>query len=592
MLSLQKSSGSLIYICRGNDAMEHRFFKNRSHYSFRKLLLLLVGVTMCFLVVSILIIFLSWQKAAGRYVHDVGEASLKYYRTSLDNSLSDMDAYCNLSLGNNILSSMKQAEDPLTYMKLSDEIGSTLTGLVQLNNAYFAAAIPGSLVREDAIIRSRCASMEECDRLYDALADQIQQMPATQYQTWHWRRLEGRDYLTNIYRFQDSYCAVLLDTQILSYLADEQTSVHLFCEDNSVWISNNSGIQEALSRKKPEDSTLRLNGKQVMVLTVPAAEGDFSVGMLIGASTTLFWWDLLQPGILLLALLSAVCLMFVWFFHQLTAFFTTLNTACIDIASGNLDTRITRKASMEEEVKLYRAFNYMTRQIKELRISLYEQELATQKSKTRFLRMQIKSHFFVNCLNVIHSLAMVGNMELIQEFTLCLSDYFRYLGSGFSDTVSFGSEMAHLRNYIKLNEIRYPGRIHVEYAIDLETSTFEIIPMIPQTIVENIFKHAMKSNTQVQIHIQAYSAEENGIDGMCLVIRDDGPGFTEEQLRLLNSPNSAEAAPGQGTGIRNTKARMELYYHGTSGIRFENAPDHGAIVKLFFPRTEEQEAAL
>ena len=189
--------------------------------------------------------------------------------------------------------------------------------------------------------------------------------------------------------------------------------------------------------------------------------------------------------------------------RHLFGLFSTLNQACLRISSGDLSTPITQRSHFVEESKIYSSFNDMMQQIEDLRITLYEQKLASQQAKLQFLRLQIKSHFFVNCLNVIHSLAMVGNDALIQEFTLCLSDYFRYLGSGFSDTVRFGREPSHLQNYIKIHQIRYSDRIFCQCRIAPELEDFEMLPMVPQTIVENIFKHVLGVQREIQSTIHA-----------------------------------------------------------------------------------------
>lgn len=125
---------------------------------------------------------------------------------------------------------------------------------------------------------------------------------------------------------------------------------------------------------------------------------------------------------------------------------------------------------------------------------------------------------------------MVGNDALIQEFTLCLSDYFRYLGSGFSDTVRFGRGPSHLQNYIKIHQIRYPDRIFCQCRIAPELEDFEMLPMVPQTIVENIFKHVLGVQREIQITIHARPGSHASCNGMWLSIGGAaGSGTSETQ---------------------------------------------------------------
>lgn len=555
--------------------------------SFRTVAILLIVVAVCFFLVSVFTIFFSSRHVGNQYLRDVGDATLRYYQSSLDSTLNAIDDYCQVNLGNNIVASMCQTDDPLEQKNLQDEIGSKLSTLLQTyNGVYLAASIPTGHINADDVlctIRSHCRSMAEVQILFAALVEQLGQ---TTYSSWHWCKLGEEFYLMNVYSYNDSYCVVVLNTEILSYLADAENNLQLFCMDNGVYISNHPEVQTALSAHAGD--TLRLAEQELMVLSSPSQAGDFSVGMLLGATSSTLKTVLMRSGVFLLLFLAVICLMFSAFLHKLSGFFSTMHTACDQIAEGDLDTRITQRGQLAEEIQLYDSFNFMMQQIKDLRINLYEQELSAQRSKMDFLQVQIKSHFFVNCLNIIHSLAMVENTALIQEFALCLVDYFRYLGSGFSDTVSFGSELSHLRNYIKIHKIRYPDRVYCDYSIAAEVADFDIPPMIPQTFVENCFKHALGAEDAIHIAIQAQFGHHHDCRGMWLVIQDDGPGFTDEQLQKLNQPcDEAETSPG--TGIRNTKARLELHYGKRAAVLFENAPEHGAIVRIFFPAPDGSE---
>ena len=46
-------------------------------------------------------------------------------------------------------------------------------------------------------------------------------------------------------------------------------------------------------------------------------------------------------------------------------------------------------------------FRNMIHQIRRLKITLYEQELEKQKIEMDYLKIQIRPHFYMNCLNFI-----------------------------------------------------------------------------------------------------------------------------------------------------------------------------------------------
>lgn len=558
--------------------------------SFRTLLLIAVACTAGVFLICALLILRSGHQISNHYVEGVGAETLKYYQLTLDHTLEVIDDYCGANFEDGSTAPLFQAEDPTQGAALRNAAGEQLQILTQTHNAYYAGILPADPSAGAAVIRSQCGSIEECDALTSALTKELD--AASAEPGWQWHSLDGKPYLCNVKRLRESYTVVLLSSHILSNLSDAQGGLYLFCVDHGNYITGNADVGAALSAQRSGEHKAVVNGRNYLILTRPVQEGQFDVGMLLASSGATIRQELLRSGLILLLILFGVLALVFGLFRQISGFFSNINDACLQIGSGNLDTQITQPARLVEEDRLYHTFNQMTQQIKDLRINLYEQELSAQQSKTRFLQTQIKSHFFLNCLNTIHSLALVKDTDLIEEFALCLSDYFRYLGSGFSDTVRFSSELLHLQNYINLNQIRYPDRIVCTWSIDPEIADCEILPMLPQTFVENVFKHALGANNVLHLNIRACSAEENGRKGMRLTIEDDGPGFTAEQLAQLNDPDNQAVIPsgaGPGTGIQNSRARMWLHYGFGASVRFENAPEHGAIVRLFFSEPGQKE---
>lgn len=553
-----------------------------SKMSFRSFLVTTGVLAGSFLLVSSLLVYFSGESILDRYMQDVGNASLQYYRLSLDNTLDAIGDYCADNLDDNyMVSAMVHTEDPIARQNLNDRISQSLTYLSQtFPNVYYAAVYP----MDDptmVITRSACSSLLESDNLRQEILADLPQAGSS----WQWRTYNGKSYLSALFKLSDAYCAVLLSDGILSQMTAADGNFRLVCLDDKGFLSSDPKLQALLDEHPLTSSSIKLEGKRYYLVKLPSQQGPFSICALFSASSYTLSRSLLQIGVLLAVMIAVIALVMALLIRRMTLLFENLSQACQAVSQGDLDTRITRQGILTEETQIYDSFNEMTEQIKNLRIRVYEQQLQTQSSRMQSLRVQIKSHFFINCLNSIHSLAIIGDNTLIQEFTLCLTDYFRYLGSGFSETVFFGSELSHLDNYIKIHQIRYPDRITYLHSADPELEDFRILPMILQTFVENIFKHAMDMSTRITISIRARAEHRDGKKGMLLEIRDTGPGFTPEQLSVLNSPDASLP----GTGIRNTKARIQLYYGDSATVTFENAADHGAVVRLFFPTFPKQE---
>ena len=568
----------------------HNKTRTSASIGLRQMVIFLNLLVVLFLLAATALLFVSGRNITNNYMEDVGNATLNYYESQLNYTLQTIDDFCQNNISqNSSFAAYENTKGSAKDYELKLEVGSTLSSLVQQSSSiYFAMSCPIDGNEDVCMYRSRCKTLNERNIMRDEVLRTITaDDSAFLFNRWEWVMVDQAYYLRNIYRFENAYCAVFLDTSILSSPKDHDSTYYLLCSQDGQLISDNKAVQSAVLT---QPDRIDMNGSSYTLLSIPSQQGDFSVCCLVTSTAAALRQNVILISIvlplLILGLYSGGSVILRHLFHL----FSTLNQACVRVASGDLSTGITRRGHFVEEKQIYQAFNDMMQQIKDLRITLYEQKLASQQSKLQFLRVQIKSHFFVNCLNVIHSLAMISNTELIQEFTLYLSDYFRYLGSGFSDTVRFSLEFSHLQNYIKIHEIRYPERIFCQYQVTPEVEDFEILPMIPQTIVENSFKHVLGVQDSVRLTIQAKVGKYNETRGMWLTIADNGPGFSAEQLSSFNADAIGPNPSGEsGTGIRNTKNRLYLFYKEQTAIRFENAPSGGAVVKIFFPTLEHKE---
>ena len=93
----------------------------------------------------------------------------------------------------------------------------------------------------------------------------------------------------------------------------------------------------------------------------------------------------------------------------------------------------------------------MLDEIQRQKIGSYEQRLAAQQAQLQYLHLQIRPHFFLNCLNLVYSLAGEGKTGPIQDLVLDLSTYLRSVFKGGSKLVPLQSELASVESYV-----RYP----------------------------------------------------------------------------------------------------------------------------------------
>lgn len=100
-------------------------------------------------------------------------------------------------------------------------------------------------------------------------------------------------------------------------------------------------------------------------------------------------------------------------------------------------------------------FKGLLRKIKALKIDIYEKELEKQKTELETMQMQIRPHFYLNCLNLIHGMADMGQRQEIIGLTKMLSDYMRYVMRDAHAMTTLEDEVSFVRNYVQIQQIRY-----------------------------------------------------------------------------------------------------------------------------------------
>ena len=182
------------------------------------------------------------------------------------------------------------------------------------------------------------------------------------------------------------------------------------------------------------------------------------------------------------------------------------------------------------------------------------------------LRSQINPHFLFNSLNSISSLT-VTDPEKARDMVIKLSDFMRYALSRKEDkTVPLGTELENLRLYLDIEKIRFGSRLKFIEDIDPATLKINIPNMILQPLYENAIKHGVYESTEeIEVRVKTSLVEE----GMNIRIENEfDPDFTPSK--------------GTGTGLQNTRRRLELYYKNNSYLETRREGNK-FIVDIFIP---------
>lgn len=254
------------------------------------------------------------------------------------------------------------------------------------------------------------------------------------------------------------------------------------------------------------------------------------------------------------------------------------------IGEGNFNLRMENAPSATEEFQLvYATFDQMISRIEELKIHVYEEQLNKQRSELKQLQLQINPHFFMNSLNILYHLAQAKQYGLIQEMTLCLVHYFRYMfQSNNQPLVMLRDELKHIQNYLHIQELRLPGQFKSELHVPDYLLDTPVPPLMLQTFVENTIKHAVRAEGTTLLVIEAVLDDLAEEPMVCFTIRDTGKGFPDEVLEEIRLGKSWLGGK-EHIGLWNVHERLRLQYGDRAVIDCYNDDPQGAVVELIIP---------
>lgn len=221
--------------------------------------------------------------------------------------------------------------------------------------------------------------------------------------------------------------------------------------------------------------------------------------------------------------------------------------------------------------------------MQELKIREYHSQLELKKIELNYLKNQIRPHFYLNMLSMIHSMLQTKNYKEIEELTILTSNYLRHLFMANQDFSELKDEVQHIKDYLEIQRIRYGNSIYfsLNYNDDLQNT---LVPsLLLQTFIENTIKHGFSFQDLFTILLSIKKVQTEDSDYIHICIEDNGPGFSEEILSKLNQKQSLITEDGHHIGITNTIERLNLLYPNDYSIAFENNEEGGAKILLLIP---------
>lgn len=186
-------------------------------------------------------------------------------------------------------------------------------------------------------------------------------------------------------------------------------------------------------------------------------------------------------------------------------------------------------------------------------------EVDKSQANFKFLKSQINPHFLHNTLNFLYAKSLPYSAEL-SEGILTLSDIMRYAlneATGSDDKAPLKDEIEHVRNVIKINQLRFSNNLHVNFEVNGVVDDVEIIPFLLITVVENAFKHGDLQRMEHPIIIRL-TMQHKRLHFYCRNKKKTGPKEISTGLGLDNIRNRLDYAYGKNYKL-DIKDEAEFY---------------------------------
>lgn len=292
--------------------------------------------------------------------------------------------------------------------------------------------------------------------------------------------------------------------------------------------------------------------------------------------TNLVRFSLLGMGLLLLL----VIILSYYIPRSITMPITRISRVTNQVAKGNLSVRAAAESGAEARM-LSDSLNAMIDKINELLDQVTTEQIRLRKAEFELLQAQINPHFLYNTLDTIVWLAEAGDQKRVVSMVGNLSDFFRTSLNQGKDIISIREELAHVRSYLEIQQVRYQDILRYEITVPEDLYEYKIPKITIQPLVENALYHGIKNKRgQGTITITGERSE----NGFVLYVRDNGIGMTQERLNEVRAGIQKLSYTGKEIyGLYNVNERIRLNFGETYGISIESTYGEGTCVSISLP---------
>ena len=300
-----------------------------------------------------------------------------------------------------------------------------------------------------------------------------------------------------------------------------------------------------------------------------------SQSLLTATQKTLIRTLLIIMGAMILAIMVIVLFVSQWMTKPVEEMSSTITR----IKDGETQLRVQPVGWSQELTTLGTEFNEMLDRMQVMAQEELQHKMLVERTEYKMLQAQINPHFLYNTLDTMSGIANAQNCPMVSGMCHSLSAIFRYSLNMTDELSTVQNEMAHVRNYLYVMDMRNGSTIAYDYQIDSDTLADQMPRICIQPVVENALTHGLRNVRRKDKKLLIRSEHVN--ENLVITVQDNGAGMDAESMnRLLEQNDMKRVESGISIGILNVSARLKRLFGEKYGLHIESTAGEGTTVTI------------
>ncbi|WP_433749794.1 sensor histidine kinase [Paenibacillus amylolyticus] len=289
---------------------------------------------------------------------------------------------------------------------------------------------------------------------------------------------------------------------------------------------------------------------------------------------TIWFAVLCMAGIAILAVLLS---------YRITRPLIRLKHHMIRVEQGDFSQRVAHFSS-DEFGQISRGFNRMMEEIHRLFNEVFLLGIQEREAELSALQSQMNPHFIYNTLESINMMAIRQKHAEVSDMVTALGKLLRYTIDKVDRMVPLGEELAFVQSYVRIQQVRYDGKLEIIYDIEEAITEYLIPKLVLQPLVENAVYHGIEGQENGGvIWVSALKFDHE----LLISVRDNGKGMTQAKIDELNESISKQPSnealrchAGDSLGLNNIAQRLRLIYGEGGSLSIDGSPGQGLVITI------------